>query len=121
MTEAKRIFIIKLSLLLGFVSAMFGSLIAQQYLWNNAYYHLMELGFIFYLFSFYLLSKQDTKGFSKLWDTITLIILLSSVSTLVDEVFYDATKVEFNDIIRITTITFVSFKIKYKKTLWKIL
>lgn len=116
-----RLLLIKITLVAGFVSAIMGSLIAQQYLWKDSYYHLMELGFIFYLFSFYLLSKKDTKGFSKLWDTITLIILLSSVSTLVDEIFYDATKVEFNDIIRITTITFISFKIKYKKPLWKIL
>jgi hypothetical protein len=121
MTEAKRIFIIKLSLLLGFVSAMFGSLIAQQYLWNNAYYHLMELGFIFYLLSFYLLSKKDSQEFTKLWKTITLIILLCSVSTLIDELIYDATKVELNDFIRIITIIYISFKLNYKFTLWKTL
>lgn len=116
-----RLLLIKITLIAGFVSAITGSLIAQQYLWKDSYYHLMELGFIFYLLSFYLLSKQDTKGFSKLWETIIFIILLSSVSTLVDEFFYDATKVEFNDIIRMSTITFVSIKIKYKKTLWKTL
>jgi len=121
MTEAKRIFIIKLSLLLGFVSAMFGSLIAQHYLWDNAYYHLMELGFIFYLLSFYLLSKKDSQEFTKLWKTITLIILLCSVSTLIDEFIYDATKVEFNDFIRIVTIIYISFKLNYKFTLWKTL
>jgi len=121
MTEAKRIFIIKLSLLLGFVSAMFGSLIAQHYLWKNAYYHLMELGFIFYLLSFYLLSKKDSQEFTKLWKTITLIILLCSVSTLIDELIYDATKVEFNDFIRIVTIIYISFKLNYKFTLWKTL
>jgi hypothetical protein len=121
MTEARRIFFIKLSLLLGFVSAMFGSLIAQKYLWENAYYHLMESGFIFYLLSFYLLSKKDSQEFSKLWKTITLIILLSSVSTLIDELIYDATKVEFNDFIRIVSIIYISFKINYKITLWKTL
>jgi len=112
--------IVKASLLLGFICAIFGSLIAQSYLWDSAYYHLMEMGFIFYLLSFYLLSKHDTKSFSNLWQTITLIILLCSVSTLIDEIFYDATKVELNDLIRITTIILISIKIKYKLTPWKI-
>lgn len=111
--------IVKASLLLGFVSAMFGSLIAQSYLWYSAYYHLMEIGFIFYLLAFYILSKHDSKAFSKLWQTITLIILLCSVSTLWDEFFHDATKVEFNDLIRITTIILISILIKYNKTPWK--
>ena len=115
----KTTLIVKTSLLLGFVSAMFGSLIGQTYLWNDAYYHLMEMGFVFYLLSFYLLSKRDSKGFSNLWQTITLIILLCSVSTLWDEVLYDATKVEFNDLIRITTIILISILIKYKLTPWK--
>lgn len=111
--------IVKTSLLLGFVSAMFGSLIGQTYLWNDAYYHLMEMGFVFYLLSFYLLSKRDSKGFSNLWQTITLIILLCSVSTIIDEIFYDATTIESNDLVRITTITLLSIKIKYKLTPWK--
>ena len=112
--------IVKTSLLLGFVSAMFGSLIGQTYLWNDAYYHLMEVGFIFYLLAFYILSKHDSKAFNNLWQTTTLIILLCSVSTLWDEAFHDATKVEFNDLIRITTIILISILIKYKKTPWKI-
>jgi len=116
----KTTLIVKTSLLLGFVSAMFGSLIGQTYLWDDAYYHLMEVGFIFYLLAFYTLSKHDSKGFNNLWQTTTLIILLCSVSTLWDEAFHDATKVEFNDLIRITTIILISILIKYKKTPWKI-
>jgi len=126
MTEAKKIkerknIGIKISLVIGFISAMFGSLFAQHYLWVNAYYHLMEIGFIFYLLAFYLLSRKDSKEFSKLWKTITLIILLCAVSTLVDEIVYNATEVEFNDVIRIMTIIFISFKLNYKFTLWKTL
>ena len=115
----KTTLIVKTSLLLGFVSAMFGSLISQTYLWQYAYYHLMEVGFILYLLAFYMLSKHDSKAFNKLWQTITLIILLCSVSTLWDEVLHDATKVEFNDLIRITTIILISILIKYKLTPWK--
>jgi len=119
--EKYRLCFVKISLILGFISAMFGSLFAQHYLWKDAYFHLMEIGFICYLLSFYLLSRKDSKGFNKLWKTITLIILLCSVSTLVDEAVYDATKVELNDFIRITFIIFASFKINYKFTLWKTL
>lgn len=116
-----RVSIVKISLVVGFISAMFGSLLAQHYLWKDAYYHLMELGFVSYLFSFYLLSNRDSKEFSKLWKTITLMILLCSVSTLIDEIIYDATKVELNDFIRFAFIIFASFKINYKFTLWKTL
>ena len=112
--------IVKTSLLLGFICAVFGSLIAQSHLWDSAYYHLMEMGFIFYLLAFYLLSKHDTKSFNNLWQTITLIILLCSVSTIIDEIFYDATILEMNDLVRITTIILISIKIKYKFSLWKI-
>ena len=112
---------IKISLVIGFVSAIFGSLFAQKYLWDDAYYHLMEIGFIFYLLAFYLLSRKDSEEFSRLWKTITLIILLCAVSTLIDEIVYNATEVEFNDFIRIITIIYISFKINYKFTLWKTL
>lgn len=121
-----RIIIVKTSLLCGFFSALFGSLFFNLKLWEGMYYHLIELGFIFYLLAFYILSKNDSIGFSKLWKTITLIIFLCSVSTLVDELFYDAKIVELNDLIRITIIVFASFKITYKikilhliKSLWK--
>lgn len=116
-----RVSFIKTSLVVGFISAMFGSLLAQHYLWNDAYYHLMEVGFVSYLFSFYLLSNKDSKEFGKLWKTITLMILLCSISTLVDELIYDAKKVELNDFVRFTFIIFASFKINYKFTLWKTL
>lgn len=109
--------VIKTCLISGYFSAMVGGLFAQNYLWNESYYHLMEIGFIFYLLSFYLLSKQDSKKFTTLWQTITLIILLSSLSTFIDEIFYNAQKVELNDLIRFIFIVLVSFKIKYK---WKI-
>jgi len=114
---------IKLFLILGFISAMSGSLFSQM-LWNDSYYHLMEVGFIFYLFSYYLLSKKDSKSFSNFWQTITLIILLSPLSTLIDEIFYNSLKVEWNDLFRMITIVIVSIKIKYKitiKSLWKTL
>jgi hypothetical protein len=114
---------IKLFLILGFISAMSGSLFSQM-LWSNSYYHLMECGFVFYLFSYYLLAKNDTVKFSKFWQTITLIILLSPLSTLVDEIFYNALIVEWNDLFRFLLIVATSFKIKYKitlKYLWKTL
>jgi hypothetical protein len=108
---------IKSFLLGGYLSAMVGSLFSQKYLWSEAYYHLMEIGFISYLLSFYLLSRKASKKFTTLWQTITLIILLSSISTLIDEFFYDAKIVELNDFIRFVIIVLISFKIKYK---WKI-
>jgi len=114
-----RTLIVKTSLLLGFICAMFGSLIGQTFLWDDSYYHLMELGFVFYLYAFYTLSLKDSKAFNSLWQTITLIILLCSVSTIVDEIFYDATTVELNDLVRITTIILISIKIKYKRTYGK--
>ena len=120
------IIIAKISLVIGFIFALFGSLFFNLKLWVDMYYHLMELGFIFYLLAFYILSKNDSKGFSKLWKTITLIIVLCSLSTLVDELFYSAKLVEWNDLIRIIIIVFASFKITYKikilqliKSLWK--
>lgn len=121
MISNNRVLITKFSLISGFISAMFGSLLAQHYLWDDAYYHLMDLSFIFYLYAFYLLSKKDSKEFCKLWKAITLIILLCSVSTLVDELFYNAKEVEWNDLIRITLIVFASFSLTYKRHLWKVL
>ena len=109
--------LIKTCLISGYLSAMIGGLFSQKYLWDEAYYHLMELGFVLYLLSFYLLSRQDSKKFTTLWQTIILIILLSSISTLVDELFYNALVVELNDFIRFFLIVLISFKIKYK---WKI-
>jgi hypothetical protein len=115
---------VKLLLILGFISAMFGSLFATDELWNDSYYHFMEMAFVFYLLSFYLLSNNDSKRFSKLWQTITLIIVLCPISTLVDEIFYNALVVEWNDLFRFIFIVATSFKIKYKitlKYLWKTL
>ena len=97
---------------------MVGSLFGQKQLWDDAYYHLMEVGFVSYLLSYYLLSSKDNVKFSKFWQTITLIILLSPVSTLIDEISYNALEVEFNDLVRITMIISTSFLIKYNKT-WR--
>ena len=107
---------IKTLLILGFISALTSSLIAVDYLWDYAYHHLMELAFLFYLSGFYLLSKKDSIKFSKLWQTITLIIVLFPFSVLIDELFYNTLELEWNDLIRITMIITTSFLIKYNKT-----
>ena len=115
---------IKIYLISGFISSLIGSLIATDYLWDNSYYHLIDLSFILYLLSFYLLSKKNNKQFSKLWQTITLIILLFPISALTDEIFYNALSIEWNDLFRMIIIIIVSIKIKYKitiKSLWKTL
>ena len=103
----------KVSLLLGYLSAIAASLFFDV-LWNNAYYHLIELSFALYLSGFYLLCKSQTKRYSKFWQTITLIVLLSALSTLIDEVFYSATKVELNDLVRFISIIVFSISYKYK-------
>lgn len=115
---------IKITFILGFGSAMYGSLLATDDLWTDSYYHFMELAFVFYLLSFYLLSKKDSKEFSRFWQTITLVVFLSPVSTLCDEIFYNAKIVEWNDLFRMISIILVAVKIKYKIKfiyLWKVL
>lgn len=98
-------------LILGFVSALSSSLLSQNYLWDSSYYHLMETSFFFYIFSLYINMRYNViynKGMNK----FCLFALLCSLSTLLDEIFYDATKVEWNDMIRIVSIFIFVFIVK---------
>lgn len=111
-----RLEIIKGSLISGYISALISSVIAPEYMYDDAYYHFMELAFVFYLLGFYLLTRGVIDKFTGMWESLMLLIFLSSVSVIVDELFYDTTKVEWNDLIRFIVIIIVSFRKKYR---WK--
>jgi len=93
----------KILLVMGFVCAISSSLLSQELLWDNSYYHLMEASFCLYLSSLYICVKCGVK-YSDKWIKVPLFVLLSSISTICDELFYDATKVELNDLIRLVSI-----------------
>lgn len=89
----------------------FSSNVLEQFLWDYSFYHLNSLSFLFYLLSVY---TTTYKGFKHNYKTKTLIVfsLFCSASNSIDEFFYDATTLEFNDLIRITTIIIATLKCK---------
>lgn len=98
----------KIYLLLGVVSGYASSLL-YPWLWNGAYYHLIELSILFYL-----LALKTKKSYSIGWEAINNFALLSILSVIFDEVFYDATKLEINDSITILVITIVTWRLYSK-------
>ena len=109
----------KLFLVVGFFCAIASSLSTPNKLWEGCYYHLFEISFFFYLLAFYLKTLRKLIEYNTIWKTITLIILLCSLSTLIDELFYSAKLVEWNDLIRFIFILGFVWVKNYGRQLWK--
>ena len=80
-------------------------------LWKDAHYHLNCLSFLFYILSLWLTTYDK---FKHTHNTKLLIAfaLFSSASNVFDEFFYDATKIEINDLIRLSTVILATLACK---------
>lgn len=94
----------KMFMVLGFVSALSATTL-YQFMWEGAYYHLIETSFVMYISVLVLMvSTTNRIKWTKNWKRFALFALLLSISTLIDELIYDATHLEWNDLIRFCLI-----------------
>ncbi|MFT5450620.1 MAG: hypothetical protein ACI9N9_000097 [Enterobacterales bacterium] len=95
------------ALVCGYMFALCASLFYKQ-LWDDAYYHLNEGAFSMYLMCVYLQVSNNSQKWSKNWQSFSMLVFLSSVSTLADEIATTANIVSTNDLYRfIAIIVFV--------------
>lgn len=106
--KAYRNTVSKMLMVLGLVSALSATTL-YTFLWEGAYYHLIELSFVSYLSTMlFLVSSTNRIKLSKNWKRFVLFALLLSLSTLIDELIYDATTLEWNDLIRFCLILIIT-------------
>tara|TARA_R110000782_G_scaffold263741_1_gene356552 strand:- start:374 stop:763 length:390 start_codon:yes stop_codon:yes gene_type:complete len=91
------------ALVCGYMFALCASLFYQD-LWKDAYYHLNEGAFSMYLLCSYLLVSNNTPKWSRNWQAFALLVFLSSVTTLADEIATTAAIVSFNDLYRFISV-----------------
>lgn len=98
-------------LVTGFISALTASLTSgtnlEGFPWDYSYYHLNAIAFSAYLTAFYLIILNGTPNWSKGWQNFTLLVVLSSFSTIGDEIAGNGREVDWQDASRITTTVLI--------------
>lgn len=74
---------------------------------EDSFFRLQSLSFTFYAISLFITTYRYFKH-TTITKTLIVFVLLCTISNSVDEFIYDATKVEFNDITRLTTIILIT-------------
>jgi hypothetical protein len=96
----------KIWLILGFFSAVFAYSFYGN-LWDGAWYDLTALSFFCYTRVIY----NESRG---KWSLYAFIIHLTTVSALLDEWFFDPTKIEINEYIGFIIMVIIVMKFKGK-------
>ena len=95
---------IRIWLLMGFISAL-GAYSFYEFLkpvWDGCFYHLIAFAFFCYTRVIFLGAKSPTalkSALSRNWKIPVLIIHLSTVSALFDEMYFNPQKLEINEYI----------------------
>lgn len=82
-------------LLSGFVCSIIGYSFHPM-LWDYAFYHFVALSFTFVFWSVWLFTRLNSRIFHK-FQVVAFIMFLTAISNLVDEVFFDNSKIESNE------------------------
>lgn len=93
------------AIVLGLVFALSSTLLFEV-LPKGSFYYLNSLAFVSYAIALFVKEKKSV-GIIR---TIELLIVLCALSNLIDETFYDATTLEFNDLIRFLVILYTTHR-----------
>ena len=108
----------KLFIVLGFCCALFASLTSGKNLegfpWDYSYYHLNAISFFLYISSLYLTALTGTPQWSNKWKTFLLIVLLSSATTIGDELAGTGNVTGLHDLIRFASVLIIVIIRRYK-------
>ena len=74
----------------------------HPYLWKGAFYHVTALSFCLVHYSQYL----QTKGKFSL---VVFIVFIVTLNNLADELFFDPTKMDYNELFSAALIAFIVF------------
>jgi hypothetical protein len=97
----------KISFIIGLSSACIGYSF-HQYLWNDAFFHLMSLSFVAYSFIVF------NKAKSQLWRTLTFSSFIVSCNILFDEFNNNGFIFDFTEILSLIIILIYIFTRKFK-------
>jgi hypothetical protein len=89
------------------VVAVLLAYLANPYLWNHAFYHLTALSFCLIHYSQYLQSKGN-------YSLFVFVVFMVTINNLLDEVFFDPKKMDYNEIITALIIVVIVWKFKNK-------
>lgn len=108
----------KILLVIGFLCALTASLTSGEgmegFPWDYSYYHLYMICISCYLSSLYLTTLKDTPKWSKEWRTFLLIVVLSSFTTIGDEIAGTGTEVGLHDLYRFAGVLVIVVMQRYK-------
>ena len=98
----------KIWLLIGFISGV-GAYSLHPYLWYGAFYDLTAISFVGYTRALYL----QTRG---RWSIVVFIVWLTTVNSLLDELFFNPLEMQYNEFIAFLLIVLIVFKNQKKWT-----
>ena len=103
----------KLFLLLGVICGMSSTLLYDILLKHyGGYYLLNSLSFSFYIGALLIFSSsQYAERFTGFWRWLSFFAFLCSLGSVYEEMTYQATVLNFNDLIRYITMIFISTKL----------
>ena len=89
----------KIWFLIGFLSVE-TAYAAYPFLWEGGWYHLTALSFVAFTRVIYLLTKGS-------WSIAAFVVWLFAINNLMDELFFDPTKMDYNEHIAFLLIVFI--------------
>jgi len=98
----------KIWLILGVVFALCAHSL-YSYLWVGAFYQLTAFTFVCYIRTLYLNIEGD-------WSFVVFVVWLSTIDSLLDELFFRAQEVSYHEYVSFTIIILLSIKYKTKWT-----
>jgi hypothetical protein len=87
-----------------FLSAFLSAFLAysvHSHLWEGAFYHLTAFSFVGYTRALYLQTKGD-------WSLAVFVVWLTCINSLLDEMFFNPSKLEANEYVGFLLIVFIT-------------
>jgi hypothetical protein len=95
----------KISYLLSVLCVLVAYLL-HPYLWGKAFYHLTALSFCFIHYSQYLQAKGN-------YSLFVFVIFVVTLNNIIDEIFFDPSKMDYNEIV--TALVILAIVLRFKK------
>ena len=114
-----KIYIVRFWLLIGFLSA-FSAYSFSALLWNYSFYHLIAFSFFCYTRVIFLLINNSTvlkDAFTGYWKIPVLVIHLTTVNALYDEVLGDPLKIGCNEYLSVILMIIIVIYKRYKESI----
>jgi hypothetical protein len=96
----------KLSYVLS-VIVVVAAYLLHPYLWEHSFYHLTALSFCLIHYSQYLQAKGE-------WSIFVFSVFVITINNLLDELFFDPKKMDYNEIVTAIVIIVIAYTHKHK-------